>query len=120
MKTLIENNYIINEFGYSIDDNLKENSHMNSSKFLNLVYESVCDFIVENNINIETHEDVEKELNTTFKKDTFKRCQAIQAIYVLENADTRFIYGETTNIAPAVKRIIRDTLKLFQRTRVLR
>lgn len=120
MKTIIDNSYLINEFGYDIAANLKDLPHMVEDKFINIVYDSVCDFIIENNRYINSNDDVENYLDNQFKKDTFKRCQAIQAIYVLENGDARFVYGEEINIAPAVEKLVKDSLKLFQRMRFIK
>lgn len=122
MKTIIDNNYIVNNFGYSVEGNLKNAKlgHMTYDKFLNMIYDSLCDHVIQNNININSEEELESKLDTEYKKTLYKRAQAIQAIFVLENGDNRFIYGETENIAPAVKTIIRDNLKLYQRKRILK
>lgn len=120
MKTIIDNNYMINEYGYSIDENLLQDAYMNTTIFLKQVYHAVCDFVIKNNIHYKNSHEVEAFLDDDIKKETFKRALGLQAIYILENGDFRFLAGETENIAPAVVDIVRDNLKLYQRRRVLK
>ncbi len=122
MQTKLTADYLINKFGYNIVDRLKDaeaGSSIAINAFLDMIYNDVVINVLENNITLDDAEQVEVLLNTDFKKDTFMRAQAIQAIYTMENGKGAFIEGKQ-DICPETKNILNKVLKLYQRTMFLK
>lgn len=117
MPTTIDEKYLKSRFDYDITEELRslsKNTSASKAFLFQKVYDTLFDFIMQEDVRVTSEADMEARLSDDAKKDKFRQAQAYQLIYIMTNGDNSLIIPDDLNINAKAWDICQSTVRILR------